>query len=55
MRPGVVVSRDEITSVSNVTVVEVIVGIFDEIFETDANSDPADKLFNFNSPLNNFT
>ena len=55
MRPGVAVSRDEITSVAYVTVVEVIVCIFYEVFETDTNSDPADKLFNFNSPLNNFT
>lgn len=54
MRPSVSVGRDEVTSMSDIAVVEVKISSFDEIFEADSNPDPSYEFFDLHSPLDHF-
>ena len=51
MGPCVSVGRNQIASMTNVAIVEMIVGSFDEIFEADTNAHPSHKLLDFDAPL----
>lgn len=55
MRPCVSVCRYQVASVSDVAVIEVVICGFDDVFETNADSNPADKLFDLDAPLHNFS
>lgn len=52
MRPSVSIGRNQVRSVSNVAVIEVIVSSFDEILEANPYSTPSYKLLHPHSPLN---
>lgn len=50
--PTVTIGWNEVAAVAYVRVVKMIIGDFNEIFETDAETDPTNELFDSNSPSN---
>lgn len=55
MGPGVSVSRNEVASVTDVAVVEMVVGSLDDVLETNTDTDPTYEFFYLDAPLDDLT
>ena len=55
MRPGIAVSRYEVASMTDVAVIEVIVGSLDYVLQTNAHTHPPYEFLHSDAPLHNFS